>query len=87
MLQVSSDFKDVLACIFKTGWDLCRSFNIPGTNMNIVEFSVASIVLLFVFRHVLSFIGVNTNISATDTGETEVKFGPGLGRSYSKGDK
>lgn len=73
MLVVSSDFKSCLALIFQTGWKICTSFDIPGTNMNIVEFSVAGLILLFVFRHVLAFLGVNVNPSAVDTNVAENK--------------
>lgn len=58
MLQVSSDFKACLALIFQTGWKIVTGFNIPGTNMNIAEFSVAGIVLFFVLRRVLPVLGV-----------------------------
>lgn len=71
MLQTTSDFRDCLTLIFKTGWDLCKAFNIPGTNMNIIEFSIASLVLLFVFRRVLPLIGVKVDDSATAPGDLE----------------
>lgn len=58
MLQVSNDFRMVVALVFQTGWKLFTSFNIPGTNINVVEFAVASLVLLFVLRRVLPIIGV-----------------------------
>lgn len=58
MLQVSNDFKSVVALIFSTGWRILTSFDIPGTNINVVEFAIASLVLLFVIRRVLPIIGV-----------------------------
>lgn len=58
MLSVSNDFKTVVATLFSTAWRLMTSFNIPGTNINVVEFAVSCLVLLFVIRRVLPIIGV-----------------------------
>lgn len=60
MLILSSDFKLVVASLFGMGWRLFTSFNIPGTNINVVELSVAALVLWFVIRHVLPIVGADT---------------------------
>lgn len=58
MLQVSNDFRMVVATLFSTGWKFLTSFDIPGTNINVVEFAVSGFVLFFVLRRVLPIIGV-----------------------------
>lgn len=58
MLQVSNDFRMVVATLFSTGWKFLTSFDIPGTNINVVEFAISGLVLFFVLRRVLPIIGV-----------------------------
>ena len=61
MLLVSSDFRMVVATLFSSGWKFLTSFDIPGTNMNVVEFAMAGLVLFFVIRKVLPVIHVETS--------------------------
>lgn len=56
MLQVDNSFLLVISSLFSSAWTLIRSFNIPGTNINVAEFAIAVLVLAFIFRHVFPLI-------------------------------
>lgn len=50
MLQVDSDFLLVLSAFFSSAWKIITSFHIPGTNINVAEFSFACMMVVFVIR-------------------------------------
>lgn len=60
MLSVSSDFLLALAAIFSTGWRIVTSFQIPGTNINVAEFSFACFMVVFVIKVVPKFLGLDS---------------------------
>lgn len=57
MLNVSSDFMLVIAAVFSTGWRIVTSFQIPGTNMNVVEFVFACMMVVFTIKVVPRILG------------------------------
>lgn len=67
MLEVSDDFMLVLATLFSSGWRIATSFQIPGTNINIPEFALASLGVMFAIRAV-RFLGLG---SASQSSSTE----------------
>lgn len=58
MLHVDQDVLDVLAALFKSGWTIFTSFVLPGTNINVAEFSFSCILVWFIIRNGTSVIGV-----------------------------
>lgn len=61
MLTVENDFLQILGSVFSVGWRIATSFNIPGTNINVVEFALACLVLRFVLVHVCPAIGIHVD--------------------------
>lgn len=59
MLQISDDVKQVIAILFRSGWRIATAFRIPGTNINIPEFCLACLVLVFVLRVVPHILGIS----------------------------
>lgn len=57
MLLFNSDFVQIIAAIFSTGWRIFVSFRIPGTNMNVAEFVFGCMMVLFVVRVVPRILG------------------------------
>lgn len=64
MLQVDSDFLLIISALFSSGWRIATSFQIPGTNMNIPEFALACVMVVFVIKAVPRILGF---ASALDT--------------------
>lgn len=62
MLSVTDDFRLALAAIFQVGWKIVTSFHIPGTNMNLAEFCVAALIIVFVLRKVPGLIGLGPSL-------------------------
>nr|CRY94834.1 hypothetical protein [uncultured prokaryote] len=58
MLQVTNDFKQILACVFQTGWRIFTSFNIPGTNITIPGMIFAIAMIVFVIKAVFPILGL-----------------------------
>lgn len=66
MLEVSDDFMLVLATLFSSGWRIATSFHIPGTNLNIPEFALACLGIMFAIRAV-RFLGIGASAQSTST--------------------
>ena len=57
VLQVDSDFLLVLSALFSSAWKIITSFHIPGTNINVAEFSFACMMVVFVIKVVPAILG------------------------------
>lgn len=53
--HASNDFFSVLKLLFDTIWRIVVSFNIPGTNINSIEFVFGVMVIIFVLKHGIAF--------------------------------
>lgn len=66
MLQVTNDFKQILACVFQTGWRIFTSFNIPGTNITIPGMIFAIAMIIFVIKAVFPILGLYYPVGLDD---------------------
>lgn len=70
MLTVSNDFILILSTLFSSAWRIAVSFKVPGTNINIPEFSLAMITIVFAIRHVPQILNIAPNVNTGgDRGE------------------
>lgn len=56
MLYTDNSFVLVVSTLFSSAYRLMKSFNIPGTNINVFEFMMAAIVLFFIIKRVFPII-------------------------------
>ena len=55
LFSSDSTFKTVLKLIFVDIWKIFISFQVPGTNLTVVEFVFGAMVILFVLRRGIAF--------------------------------
>lgn len=65
-LQISDDFRLVVSAIFSVGWRIATAFKIPGTNINIPEFALACLGVMFAIRAV-RFLGFGSSAQSSST--------------------
>lgn len=71
MLEVNSDFILIVSALFSSAWKIATSFRIPGTNLNIPEFSLAMTMVWFSIRHVPKILDLDPGINKD--GDDDVK--------------
>lgn len=62
MLQVDNEVLMVLAALFKSGWTIFTSFVLPGTNINVAEFTFSCILVWFIVRNGTKVLGIFNNL-------------------------
>lgn len=66
VLHVSDDFILIVSALMSSGWRIATSFQIPGTNLNIPEFALACLGVMFAIRAV-RFLGFGSSAQSSST--------------------